>query len=137
MTLFQRICRALALPMAVVVLITSLPVDVASAAMMSTDQVIAEEVSAADRERVLEFLAREDVREEIVALGIDPEEASRRVQSLSDAEIQQIVGAMDQEPAGQSVIAALVITILVIFLILIITDLLGVTDVFPFINKAR
>ena len=137
MTLFQRICRALALPMAVVVLMTSLPVDVASAAMMSTDQIIAEEASAADRERVLEFLAREDVREEIVALGIDPDEASRRVQSLSDAEIQQIVGAMDQEPAGQSVIAALVITILVIFLILIITDLLGVTDVFPFINQAR
>ena len=137
MTLFQRICRALALPMAVVMLMTSLPLNVASAAMMSTDQVIAEEASAADRERVLQFLAREDVRDEIVALGIDPDEASRRVQSLSDAEIQQIVGAMDQEPAGQSIIAALVITILVIFLILIITDLLGVTDVFPFINKAR
>ena len=63
-----------------------------------------------------------------------PDEAARRVQGLSDAEIAKIVDQMDEEPAGQGIVVALVATILIIFLVLIITDLLGVTNVFPFID---
>ena len=66
---------------------------------------------------------------------MNPDEAARRVQSLSDAEVATIVDRMDQDPAGQGVVVFLVATILIIFLILIITDLLGVTDVFPFIDS--
>ena len=134
MTVFDRFCRALAMPLALVVLIVSLPVNVAQGALVTTDQVLAETQSESDRARVLAFLAREDVRQQISSLGVDPDEAARRVQSLSDAEIARIVDQMDQDPAGQGVVVFLVATILIIFLILIITDLLGVTDVFPFIN---
>ena len=134
MTIFDRFCRALAMPLALVVLFVSLPINVSQAALVTTDQVLAETQSEADRERVLAFLAREDVRQQISGLGVDPDEAARRVQSLSDAEIARIVDQMDQDPAGQGVVVFLVATILIIFLILIITDLIGVTDVFPFIN---
>jgi hypothetical protein len=134
MTYFDRFCRALALPLALVVLIVSLPVNVAQGAMVTTDQVLVESQAESDRAKVLAFLAREDVRQQIEALGVDPDEAARRVQSLSDSEIAKIVDQMDQEPAGQSVLVILVATILIIFLIFIITDLTGATNVFPFIN---
>ena len=134
MTLFDRICRALAMPLALVVLFVSLPVNVAQSALVTTDQVLAASQAEEDRARVLSFLAREDVRQQITSLGVDPDEAARRVQSLSDAEIAQIVDQMDQDPAGQGVVVFLVATILIIFLILLITDLLGATDVFPFID---
>ena len=134
MTLFDRFCRALAMPLALVVLFVSLPVNVAQSALVTTDQVLAASQAEEDRARVLSFLAREDVRQQITSLGVDPDEAARRVQSLSDAEIAQIVDQMDQDPAGQGVVVFLVATILIIFLILLITDLLGATDVFPFID---
>ena len=134
MTLFDRFCRALAMPLALVVLFVSLPVNVAQGALVTTDQVLAESQAEEDRARVLAFLAREDVRQQIADLGVDPDEAARRVQSLSDAEIAQIVDQMDQDPAGRGIVVVLVATILIIFLILLITDLLGATDVFPFID---
>ncbi len=134
MTVFDRFCRALAMPLALVMLVVSLPVNVAQGALVTTDQVLAESQAESDRARVLAFLAREDVRQQIAGLGVDPDEAARRVQSLSDAEIARIANQMDQDPAGQGIVVALVVTILVIFLVLIITDLLGATDVFPFIG---
>lgn len=134
MTIFDRFCRALAMPLALVMLVVSLPVNVAQGALVTTDQVLAESQAESDRARVLAFLAREDVRQQIAGLGVDPDEAARRVQSLSDAEIAKIANQMDQDPAGQGIVVALVVTILVIFLVLIITDLLGATDVFPFID---
>ncbi len=135
MTVFDRFCRALAMPLALVVLFVSLPINVAQSAMVTTDQVLAESQTESDRARVLDFLAREDVRQQIEAFGVDPDEAALRVQSLSDVEIAKIVHQMDQEPAGQStVLVILGAVILTIFLIFIITDLTGATDVFPFIN---
>ncbi len=127
--------RALAVGMAFVMLMTSLPLNFAQAAMVTTDQVIAQSAVADDRARVMRFMAREDVRQQLQALGIDPDEAARRTESLSDDEIQQIAERMDELPAGQSAIGVVVLIILVLFLVLVITDLTGATDVFPFINK--
>ncbi len=127
--------RALAVGMAFVMLMTSLPLNFAQAAMVTTDQVIAQSAAADDRARVMRFMAREDVRQQLQALGIDPDEAARRTESLSDDEIQQIAERMDELPAGQSAIGVVVLIILVLFLVLVITDLTGATDVFPFINK--
>ncbi len=127
--------RAIAVCMAFVMLMTSLPFNFARAAMITTDQVVAQSEAAHDRARVLRFMAREDVRQQLQALGIDPDEAARRTESLSDEEIQQIADRMDELPAGQSAIGVVVLIILVLFLVLVITDLAGLTDVFPFINK--
>lgn len=101
---------------------------------MTTDQVIAESDGATDRERVLAFLGRAAVREQIVALGVDPAEAAARVATLSDAQVREIAGQLDQLPAGQSAIAAVIGAVLIIFLVLLVTDLLGLTNVFPFVN---
>jgi hypothetical protein len=124
-----------ALLLAVVMLVVSMPVGAARAALVTTDQVLAQSDGAADRARVLAFLDRAEVREQIVAFGVDPAEAAARVATLSDAQVREIAGQLDQLPAGQSAIAAVVGAILIIFLVLLVTDLLGLTDVFPFINR--
>lgn len=129
---FQRICRALALPMAVVMFANVGPLPVARAAMVSTEQVISEDAATEDRERVMNFLGREDVRREMEALGIDPEEAAARAKALSDEEIAQITNKLDDTAVGQDAVAAIVGAVVLIFIILMITDLLCWTRVFPF-----
>ena len=137
MMYLRQSLRAIAVCMAIVMLMTSLPFNFAQAAMVTTDQVVAQAEVAGERARVMRFMAREDVRQQLQALGIDRDEAARRTESLSDDEIQQIAEKVDELPAGQSAIGVLIIIILVLFLVLLITDLAGLTDVFPFINKVE
>ena len=128
--------RTVALAMAAVMLATSLPMNFARAALVTTDEVVAAQAADEDRARVMQFMARDDVRRQIEALGIDPQEAAQRTASLSDGEIQQIAGRLNELPAGGDSFLAIVIGVaLLIFLILVITDLLGVTDVLPFIDS--
>jgi hypothetical protein len=126
--------RAIAIGMAIVMLATSLPINFAQAAMVTTDQVVAQSELAGDRERVARFMAREDVRQQLLALGIDPDEAAQRTNTLSDDEVRQIAGKLDELPAGQGAVGIIVGAILIVLLVLLITDLVGVTNVFPFIK---
>ena len=130
----RQLRRGVALVLAVVMLAISMPLGTARAALVTTDQVLAESDGATDRERVLAFLGRAEVREQIVALGVDPAEAVARVAALSDAQVREIAGQLDQLPAGQSAVAAVIGALLIIFLVLLVTDLLGLTNVFPFVN---
>ncbi len=108
---------AVAMVMAIVMLLASLPMNLAQAAMVTTDQVIEDSTAADDRARVMDFMAREDVRQELQDLGVDPDEASRRATTLSDDEIRQIAGRLDELPAGQE---ELLIGMLLIFIVGII-----------------
>ena len=65
--------------------------------------------------------------------GVESDEAALRVSSLSDAQVQQIHQRIDEMPAGSSALG----TVAFIFLVLVITDLTGLTDVFPFIRPAN
>lgn len=135
MTWLLHFGRAVALIMTVVLLITSLPQGVAQAALITTDQIIGETES--ERGKVSAFLQRQDVRAQMVEFGVDPAEAAARVASLSNREISQIAGKIDQLPAGQGVIVALIGAGVLIFLVLLVTDLLGLTHIFPFVNHPR
>lgn len=134
---FRHFCRLIAIPMVIVVAVAALPIRAVSAGIVTTEQVIQMGRGETDRGRVLQFLSREDVRQQMEALGVDPGEAAARVGSLSDEEIRQIAGRIDSIPAGQNAIAAIVGAAVLIFIILLITDLLGLTDVFPFVRKQR
>ncbi|MFP6758617.1 MAG: PA2779 family protein [Alphaproteobacteria bacterium] len=85
--------------------------------------------------KVETFLAREDVKGQLVVLGVDPSEAAVRVASLTDSELAQIAGRLDELPAGEGAVGAIVGAIVLIFLVLLVTDLLVLTDVFPFVKK--
>ena len=68
---------------------------------------------------------------------MDRNEALARLASLSDQEVQEIAGRIDELPAGQNAVVGVLVIAGVVFLVLVIMDLLGVTDVFPFINPIR
>jgi hypothetical protein len=137
MNAFRPLRRGMALLLAVVMLVVSMPLGVARAALVTTEQMLEESSDAGDRARVQAFVSRADVREQMVALGVDPDEAAARVAALSDAQVREIATQLDHLPAGQSAIAAVIGAAVFIFLVLLITDLLGLTHIFPFVNHPR
>ncbi len=127
--------KFVATAMAALMVMNVAPIGLAQAKMVTTDQVLEHADPGSDRERVESFILREGVQRQLVLLGINPDEAASRVASLSNGEIQQIAGRLDELPAGEGGIGAVVGAILIIFLVLLITDLMGLTDVFPFVKK--
>ena len=135
MRAMPQLRRYVALALAVVMFVLTGPIDAAQAALVTTGQAIEAGAAVGGRDRVAAFLSREDVQAQMVALGVDPVEAVNRVAGLSDAEVRQIAGHLDQLPAGQSAVGAVIGAALFIFLVLLITDLLGLTNVFPFVRR--
>ena len=129
--------RMIALPLIALMLAISMPAGIARAALVGTDQIITLVDIEADRARIAAFLARDDVRQEIERMGVNPAEASARVDGLSDSEVQTIAARMDSMPAGQGAFEAILGAVVLIFLVLLVTDLLGLTDVFPFVKGGR
>lgn len=127
--------RRLAKPVAHLVVLgllaTTLPAPAARAAMIGTDAVVANAQAQPDRDRLRAALNREEVRARLLALGTDPSAVQARVDGLTDREAQLLAQKMDQLPAGGDAIGWLVF----VFLVLLITDIMGLTDVFPFVKK--
>jgi hypothetical protein len=109
----------------------------ADAVMIGTEVVLSEVQNQQGRERLRGFLDREEVQTEMVARGIDPREAQTRVDSLTDAEVAYLVDKLDQLPAGGNAIGPIVGALVFIFVLLLITDLLGLTNVYPFVRHRR
>ena len=103
----------------------------AQAAMVGTDAVLVQQQGTLDRGQLLEALAREDVRVQLQALGVNPAEARARIAALSDAELQSLAGKLHELPAGGDVLGLAVF----LFLVLLVTVILGFTDIFPFVKK--
>lgn len=102
----------------------------AQAALVGTDAAL----SSGMRERVISALERTDVRERLQAYGVSAQDVKSRVAALSDDELGQLAAGMDSLPAGgDSIIGALVF----VFLVLLITDILGLTKIFPFTRSVR
>ena len=118
-------------------LLLDFSVQTAKAQMIDTNTVIAAQQEEASRTRVTAFLGREDVQKVMEQHGVDAGEAQKRVASLSDAELAKISQAMEQLPAGGDGIGAIIGAAVFIFVVLLITDLLGLTHVFSFVNHKR
>jgi hypothetical protein len=116
-------------------LLISVPHRPALAAIIATETVIDLARAEEARDHVKSILAREDVRAAFIAQGIDPLEARERIDTLSNAEIINLADHMDQLPAGGSTLETVLIISLIVFLVLLFTDLMGWTDIFPFVKK--
>lgn len=115
------------------VLSLSLPLQAAYAGMIGVDQVAVSEQSQNQRERIKSFLDREDVVKAMQTEGLDASTAKARVDALTDQEVQQVAGKIDTMPAGGDILSIL----FTIFVVLLVTDILGFTKVFPFTRTAR
>ncbi len=103
----------------------------AGAVMISTESAVSTKQAQAARQVLRDFLQRDDVKQKLLAQGINPAQVQARVNSLTDEEAQQLTEKFNQLPAGGDALDLLVF----VFLVLLITDILGLTDVFPFVKK--
>jgi hypothetical protein len=106
----------------------------ARAAMISTEQVAAAHVAQQNRDKIAAALNRPEVIAELEKHGVSSDEAKARVAALSEDEAASLANKIDNLPAGgDSVVGALVL----IFLVLLVTDLLGLTHVYPFVHHTK
>lgn len=110
-----------------------LPLQSAHAGLVGTDKVAVSAQSQSERERIRSFLDREDVRKELQTQGVDVNTAKARVDALTDEEVQKVAGKLDKMPAGGDIIGIL----FTVFVILLVTDILGFTKVFPFTRSIK
>lgn len=117
-----------------------LPLPAAHAALVTTDQVfsgerINEAINEA-RERLNAFLDRQEVQAQLQQYGVGAGEAKARANALTDDEVKNLAGKLDVLPAG-GVVGEILGAALIVFIILLITDIFGFTKVFPFTRPAK
>ncbi len=99
------------------------------AGVISTGQMLHQHM-AIDKASLVSALDQEQVRRQLVDRGVDPEQARLRLAALDDEQIAAIQANMDALPAGSGVLEVVV----AVLLVLVILDLVGVTNIFPFIR---
>lgn len=120
MTRLRRTRALIAWPLMVLMMSLALPAGFARAAIVGTEHVIEQTNAADQRARIQSFLDRDDVKQHVTDLGVAPDEAAARVDSLSDTELTQLAARIDSLPAGQGAGSAVVLLLVIIILILII-----------------
>lgn len=101
--------------------------------MFSTLEVVEGVSLTQEREKVIAFMEGQEVQKKMISMGINPMEAIQRVASLSAKELRKLSLEIDKAPAGaDGGVGTIVGAALLIFIILLITDILGYTNVFPF-----
>jgi hypothetical protein len=113
-----------------------LPLQSAFAGIVETDQAVSHELAGQDRARINAFIDREDVLAQLQKQGVTAGEAKARVNALTDDEAHKIAGKLDQLPAGGDVVGIILILVF-IFVVLLVTDVLGFTHFFPSTRSAR
>jgi hypothetical protein len=126
----SRFTRLLALLLSALTLFISLQSSVAHAAVVSTQALLQEQQTQFDRAQLRALLEREQAMEALQSLGVDPEMVQDRVASMTAEELAQFNQQVEQMQAGGSALGVVVL----VFLILILLDLLGATDIFPAIR---
>ena len=131
MQMFRRLAKPVSYALITGVLALSLHGPAARAAMVTTDQIVSAQQSQQDRAKVHTLLAREDVKQALSARGVSTTDIQARVEAMTDQEVHALSSKLDQLPAGGDALGLLAF----IFIVLLITDLMGLTDIFPFVKK--
>jgi hypothetical protein len=124
--------RAVAAMAATCLFATSLPVmaQAQPSSLVTTEEAMGGSI----QQRVGELLARTEVREALTARGVDPTQVEARVAALTDDEARLLADRLDRVPVGASDVIGILFAV---FIILLITDLLGLTKVFPFTRPVK
>lgn len=99
---------------------------VAQANIIGTLESLQTSQREADLATVNAALAREEVRAQMVEMGVQPEDVALRVAAMTDAELRTMATDIQSAPAG----AGVLVVIGVVFVVLLILEAVGVTDIF-------
>lgn len=126
MTYLRKMQRILGSLLAVLMLTLSVQ-SVSYATIVSTDDLVSAQQTSIEREQIRDWLAREEVRDQLTNMGVDVDAAQARVDSMTSEEVTTMAANISELPAASGALEVA----LVIFLILILLDITGVTDIFP------
>jgi len=121
-TIQRFICQLLC-----VLMVTANLQGLAVAGIVSTNAIQHSEQATQQQDAIKNLITRSDIRDALISNGVSADEVMARVNNMSDTELATLHGKLDQIPAGQGALE----TVLLVFVILILLDLTGVTDIFP------
>ncbi|WP_231732118.1 PA2779 family protein [Rheinheimera sp. EpRS3] len=101
----------------------------ATAGVYSSEQVIANQQHQYNKQQVLSFVDSAEVQNKLIELGVNPDDAKQRIAAMTTAELDALNNELNDMPAGG--IVGVIVTVLVVVAVL---DLMGITDVYPFIR---
>lgn len=98
----------------------------APAGMIGTAHMLDDESRVASLSRIEVLLAREDVGRQLEAFGVEKTMVLERLNGLSTAELLELEGQIESQVAGGDILGVIGI----VFVVLLILELVGVTDIF-------
>ncbi len=119
--------------LSLLILIVGFQSSIAQAAIVGTQELVAQESASMTRTQILTLLDQEEAKQALTQLGVDKNAVEQRVDNMTAEELQAFNDQLQEMQAGGDI----VIVILVVFLILILLDLLGTTNIFPAINPVQ
>jgi hypothetical protein len=134
-----RIAKPLSVCLTAIFIVTVFFAQYVSAAMIGTEVAahIGGSREEAARHYVHSVLAREEVRAALSKHGLDSDQVHARVDNLTDYEVIHLADNIDRLPAGGDALGVILGVALIVFLVLLITDIMGYTDIFPFVKKTH
>ena len=130
--MMQLLQRPLALILSMLLII--MPMAPLQAAIIGNETIINQAPSALTRDNMQELLGQESARQQMQAWGISPELITARINRLTDAELARINQEADTLKAGGTNVLGV---LLIIFIVFVITDVIGATNIFPFIHPVK
>lgn len=103
------------------------------AAMIGTQQMLAAETATEQRAELETLLQRDEVKSQLSEMGVSTAMVEQRVAAMTDEEVAQLTSELEAMPAGSGLLGAAV----VIFVVFVITDAIGATDIFTFVRPAN
>jgi hypothetical protein len=115
------------------ILLALMPMLPAQAAMIGNEQIVNQGLSVQTRNSLRQLFEQDTARQQLQAWGVNADQVNTRINSLTDAELARINQQVGDLNAGGNILGIL----LVIFIVFVITDVIGATDIFPFIHPVK
>jgi hypothetical protein len=110
-----------------------IPLSQANAAMIANDQLLQQFGQQNEKATLLQRINRAEVRQQLSSMGVSTADVEQRIKQMTSEEIAMLNQQLDELPAGGDVLGVIVL----VFLVFVITDVIGATDIFPFIHPVR
>lgn len=107
------------------------------AQIASTEALFNQTQTLSSKDKIIQFANREDVAKIMVQMDVDPKMIEERVAAMTDEEAAKFANKIDTMPAGSGAIGSIIGAAVFIFVVLLITDILGLTKVFDFTRSVR
>ncbi len=111
----------------------SLSFGQAQAAIIANSQIIHQAQQGTDKAALLQMIHRTEVQEQLLDMGVTSADIEERINQMTQEEVAQLNQQLEQLPAGGSIIGIIAL----VFVVFVVTDVIGATDIFPFIHPVK